>query len=148
MIEMLAGLEELLVLPILCATMLYSFKYQYADELAIDMALATYPDEVMDQLGWGALTDLIATSRAPGSSSQRKSTRLRIFFWGLPALKGLDRSTRTAARRYRLNTAAMFLSGFLVASIWSFWLGGLLVLFVVVIFLRTPNWPTLKGLTT
>ncbi len=148
MIEMLAGLEELLVLPILCATMLYSVKYQYADELAMDMALATYPDEVLDQLGWGALTDLIAASRASVSPSQRKSMRMRILFWGLPALKGLDRPTRTAARRYRLNTAAMFLSGFLVASIWSFWLVGLLVLFVVVIFLRTPNWPTLKGLTT
>lgn len=147
MIEILAGLKELLVLPVLFVASLYSMKFQYADELAIDMALATYPDEVLDQLGWGALTDLIAASRAPGSSTRRKSTRLRILFWGLPPLEGLNKPTRTAARRYRLNTAAIFLSVFLIASIWSFWLLGLLVLFAVITFLRTPNWPTPKGLT-
>ncbi len=148
MIEMLAGLEELLVLPVLCVTTLYSMKYQYADELTMDMALASYPDDVLDRLGWGALTELIAASRASGCPSRRKSTRLRILFWGLPALKGLSRPTQSAARRYRLNTWAIFLSVFLIASVWSFWSAGILLLIAVVIFLRTPKWPKLKGLTT
>ncbi|WP_170526102.1 hypothetical protein [Ruegeria arenilitoris] len=148
MIELLARLEELLVLPVLCAATLYSIKFQHADELAMDMALASYPDDVLDQLEWGALTDLIAASRTLCSSSRRKSTRLRVLFWGLPALKGLDKPSLTAARRYRLNTAGIFLSVCLIASTWSFWLVGLLALFVAVLFVRTPNWPTPKGLTT
>ncbi|MEO1108588.1 MAG: hypothetical protein AAFX90_11765 [Pseudomonadota bacterium] len=148
MIEMLTGLEELLVLPVLFVTALYAMKFQYADELAMDMALTTYPDDVLDQLGWGALTDLIAASRAPGNSTPRKSTRLRVLFWGLPALKGLNRPALTAARRYRLNTTFMFLSVFLISSVWSVWLAGLLILLAVVIFVRTPKWPTLTGLPT
>ncbi|WP_170751870.1 hypothetical protein [Ruegeria lacuscaerulensis] len=148
MIEILAGMEALFVLPVLCVTTLYSIKFQYADELAMDMALGAFPDEVLDQLGWGALTDLIAASRVSGNPTRRKSTRLRVLFWGLPALKGLDRPTLTAARRYRLNNLAIFLSVFLIASVWSFWLAGLLVLFAVVTFVRTPNWPAVKGLAT
>ncbi|MES0864607.1 hypothetical protein ABLN87_19825 [Ruegeria sp. SCPT10] len=146
MIEMLAGIKEILVLPVLCVTALYSMRFQYADELAMDMALATYPDEVLDQLGWSALTDLIAASRAAVSSSRRKSTRRRIMFWGLPALKGLNRPALAATRRYRLNTVAMFISVILIASAWSVWLAGLLILLAVVLFVRTPKWPTLEGL--
>ncbi len=140
-----AEFGKMLFVPLLGVTALYSVKFEYSDELAIDMALAKRSKRELDELGWVPLTKLIEPQSETNAAS-RRMTRRRILLWGLPKLQGLNGPPKSAARRYRLNNATAVLAGLLASVYVSVWLTLLLVLIFSIGVLRTPNWPVPKGL--
>ncbi|WP_170402822.1 hypothetical protein [Ruegeria arenilitoris] len=146
LISIVGGLEKTVFSSVLVVLAIYTIKFEHADKLAIDMALAGYPRAKLDELGWVSLTELIGTQSNTNDKTNRRLVHRRILFWGLPKLNDLNAPVKSAARRYRLNTVVAISTGTLAASHFSVWLPALFLLIGLAFFLRTPKWPLPKGL--
>ncbi|MEP4036881.1 hypothetical protein [Pseudophaeobacter sp.] len=138
-------IDESLMSFVFVAGFGYGLWYGPEDKRIVDAAIGTYPKTQREAVEWVPLHALEWSASSSADKAAHRLAGRRFFLWGLPKLGGMQKTTRSAARRIRMNLWVTLLAVALLGLKTTVWILPISLCILLFVVFKTPPWPKQEG---